>query len=176
MIVRVWAPIARKVELDLGTGRISMTPADGGWWTVDTPLARPGADYAFAIDDADFLLPDPRTQSQPHGINGRSRIVDHSAFAWSDAGWNAPALDSAIVYELHVGTFTPAGTFDAAIDHLDYLRNLGVTHVELMPVVEFSGDRGWGYDGVDIFAPHHAYGGPEGLQRLEDACHARGLA
>jgi maltooligosyltrehalose trehalohydrolase len=176
MIVRVWAPIARKVELDLGTDRISMTPADGGWWTVDTLFARPGADYAFVIDDADLLLPDPRTQSQPYGINGRSRIVDHSAFTWSDAGWNAPALDSAIVYELHIGTFTRAGTFDAAIEHLDYLKTLGVTHVELMPVVEFSGDRGWGYDGVDIFAPHHAYGGPEGLKRLVNACHARGLA
>ena len=176
MIVRVWAPKAHDVQLDLNGNRLPMTLAERGWWTVDTPLATPGADYAFVIDGAEPPLPDPRSQSQPHGVHGRSRFVDHSAFAWTDAGWNPPGLDSAIVYELHVGTFTPAGTFDAAIDRLGYLKDLGVTHVELMPVAEFSGDRGWGYDGVDLFAPHHAYGGPDGLKRLVDACHARGLA
>ena len=97
-------------------------------------------------------------------------------FPWTDAQWQAPPLASAVVYELHVGTFTPEGTFDAAIDRLPHLVELGVTHVELMPVAEFPGDRGWGYDGVDLFAPHHAYGGPDGLKRLVDACHARGLA
>src|SRR5208283_5703610 len=95
---------------------------------------------------------------------------------WSDAGWNAPPLSSAIIYELHIGTFTIAGTFDAAIERLDYLYDLGVTHVELMPIAEFAGNRGWGYDGVDMFAPHHCYGGPEELKRLVDACHRRGLA
>src|ERR1700722_13382288 len=147
-----------------------------GWWVVATALPIPGADYAFVIDGAEPPVPDPRSQSQPHGVHGRSRFVDHSAFPWTDSGWKAPALDSAIVYELHVGTFTAAATFDAAIDRLGYLKDLGVTHVELMPVAEFSGDRGWGYDGVDLFAPHHAYGGPDGLKRLVDACHARGLA
>jgi maltooligosyltrehalose trehalohydrolase len=176
MIVRVWAPKAHEVQLDLAGNRLPMTLAARGWWTVDTPLATPGADYAFVIDGAEPPLPDPRSQSQPHGVHGRSRFVDHSAFAWTDAGWDAPALDSAIVYELHVGTFTAAGTFDTAIDRLGNLKDLGVTHVELMPVAEFSGDRGWGYDGVDLFAPHHAYGGPDGLKRLVDACHARGLA
>jgi maltooligosyltrehalose trehalohydrolase len=176
MIVRVWAPEAHDVQLDLGAHRLPMTLADGGWWMVDTPLAAPGADYAFIVDGTEPPLPDPRTQSQPYGIHGRSRVVDHSTFAWTDANWNGPALDSAIVYEMHVGTFTTAGTFDAAIDRLNHLTDLGVTHVELMPVAEFSGDRGWGYDGVDICAPHHSYGGPEGLKRLVDACHARGLA
>src|SRR5271170_481278 len=175
MIVRVWAPNAHHVELDLEGNRLPMTLAEHGWWTVATPLATPGADYAFVIDGAEPPLPDPRSQFQPHGVHGRSRFVDHSAFAWTDAGWNAPALDSAIVYELHVGTFTAAGTFDAAIDRLGYLKGLGVTHVELMPVAEFSGDRGWGYDGVDLFAPHHAYGGPDGLKRLVDAAHGTGL-
>jgi maltooligosyltrehalose trehalohydrolase len=176
MMVRIWAPQARDVQLDLAGSRLPMTLGERGWWTVDTALAIPGADYAFVVDGAEPPLPDPRSQSQPHGVHGRSRFVDHSAFPWTDSGWNAPALDSAIVYELHTGTFTAAGTFDAAIDRLGYLKDLGVTHVELMPVAEFSGDRGWGYDGVDLLAPHHAYGGPDGLKRLVDACHARGLA
>ena len=176
MIVRVWAPAAHEVQLDLGGDRLAMARADRGWWMVDALLATPGADYAFVLDGAEPPLPDPRAQSQPYGVHGCSRIVDHSAFDWTDAHWNAPALDSAIVYELHIGTFTATGNFDAAIDRLSHLTNLGVTHVELMPIVEFSGDHGWGYDGVDIFAPHHAYGGPEGLKRLVDACHARGLA
>jgi maltooligosyltrehalose trehalohydrolase len=176
MIIRVWAPRANDVQLDLGADRLSMVRADGGWWTLDTPRVRPGVDYAFVLYGAEPPLPDPRSQSQPHGVHDRSRVVDHSAFNWTDAGWNAPALDSTIVYEMHVGTFTAAGTFDAAIDRLSHLTDLGITHLELMPVIEFSGDRGWGYDGVDIFAPHHAYGGPEALKRLVDACHARGLA
>lgn len=176
MIVRVWAPEAREVKLDIASERVAMTRADGGWWFADTPLAVPGVDYAFVLDGAEPPIPDPRSQYQPHGVHGRSRIVDHSAFHWSDKQWNAPALGSAIVYELHVGTFTPAGTFDAAIDRLRHLVELGVTHVELMPVAEFSGDRGWGYDGVDLFAPHHAYGGPAALKQLVDACHERGLA
>ncbi len=176
MLVRVWAPKANDVQLDLEGRRLPMTRAERGWWAVATPLASPGADYGFVIDGAEPPLPDPRTPSQPRGVHGRSRFVDHAAFGWTDADWNAPALDSAIVYELHVGTFTAAGTFDAAIDRLGHLKELGATHVELMPVAEFSGDRGWGYDGVDLFAPHHAYGGPEGLKRLVAACHARGLA
>jgi maltooligosyltrehalose trehalohydrolase len=176
MIVRVWAPTAHDVQLDLGGELLRMARADGGWWIVDTPSATAGSDYAFVLGGDEPPLPDPRSSSQPYGVHGRSRIVDHSAFNWTDANWNAPALDSAIIYEMHVGTFTAAGTFEAAIDRLSHLKNLGVTHLELMPVVEFSGDRGWGYDGVDIFAPHHAYGGPDGLKRLVDACHARGLA
>jgi maltooligosyltrehalose trehalohydrolase len=176
MIIRVWAPTAHDVQLDLRDERLPMVRADGGWWIVDTPRALPGVDYAFVLDGAEPPLPDPRSSSQPYGVHGRSRIVDHSAFDWTDANWSAPALDSAIIYEMHVGTFTAAGTFEAAIDRLSHLKNLGVTHVELMPVAEFSGDRGWGYDGVDIFAPHHAYGRPDGLKRLVDACHASGLA
>jgi maltooligosyltrehalose trehalohydrolase len=103
-------------------------------------------------------------------------VVAHQHFAWSDAHWQARPLSSAVIYELHVGTFTPAGTFDAVIERLNHLVNLGITHVEIMPVNAFSGTRGWGYDGVALYAPHHAYGGPAGLQRLVDACHARGLA
>lgn len=176
MELRVWAPNAATMHLAIAGERLPMARADGGWWSIDTPLARPGADYAFIIDGAEPPLPDPRSRFQPFGVHGPSRIVDHAAFRWSDRGWNAPPLEDALVYELHVGTFTPAGTFAAAIERLGHLVDLGVTHVELMPPAEFSGDRGWGYDGVDLFAPHHAYGGPDGLKALIDACHARGLA
>ena len=171
----VWAPNAQRVDLVVDGGRHPMGPGDDeGWWTADVALAA-GTDYAFALDGGE-PLPDPRSPWQPCGVHGRSRTVDHDAFAWTDGGWRAPPLADAVIYELHVGTFTRAGTFDAAIDRLDDVAALGATHLELMPVAEFSGDRGWGYDGVDLFAPHHAYGGPEGLKRLVDASHARGLA
>jgi maltooligosyltrehalose trehalohydrolase len=152
-----------------------MVATQRGWWSVDAPDVGPGTDYAFALDGGP-PLPDPRSPWQPHGIHRCSRLLDHGAFRWTDAGWQAPPLAAGLIYELHVGTFTPGGTFEGAIERLEHLRDLGVTHVELMPVAEFSGTRGWGYDGVDLWAPHHAYGGPEGLKRLVDACHARGLA
>jgi maltooligosyltrehalose trehalohydrolase len=172
---RVWAPNSERVDLQLGSTRIAMQPAEHGWWTVDVPAAQADADYAFSLDGAP-PRPDPRSSWQPAGIHGASRRVDHAAFHWSDADWNPPALSGGVVYELHVGTFTREGTFSAVIDRLDHLVDLGITHVELMPVQEFSGVRGWGYDGVDLYAPHHAYGGPHGLKTLVDACHARGLA
>ena len=173
--IRVWAPLAQQVDLALGEGRYPMTAGDREWWMADVPEARPGSDYAFALDGGD-PLPDPRSLWQPRGVHASSRLVDHGAFRWTDDGWQAPPLASAVIYELHVGTFTPAGTFETVIDRLGQLRNLGVTHVELMPVAAFPGARGWGYDGVDLYAPHHAYGGPAGLKRLVDACHAQGLA
>lgn len=144
-----------------------------GWWSAASPRA--GTDYAFALD-GDAPLPDPRSRWQPNGVHGFSRIIDDCDFAWEDAAWNAPPLSSAIIYELHVGTFSQEGTFDAIIARLGYLKDLGVTHIELMPTAEFSGDRGWGYDGVDLFAPHHIYGGPGALKRLVNACHQHGLA
>ena len=171
---RVWAPRARQVEMAAGGQRRRMQAEAGGWWQATEPLA-PGQEYAFVLDGGK-PLPDPRSRWQPEGVHGPSRWLEPGRFAWDDAGWRPPAWEGAVVYELHVGTFTPAGTFPAAIERLDHLAALGVTHVELMPVVEFSGDRGWGYDGVDLFAPHHAYGGPEGLQQLINACHRRGLA
>ena len=173
---RVWAPHIERVAVQIGDERVPMTTdAQYGWWQADIPTAGPGTDYAFILDDG-APLPDPRSPWQPQGVFGPSRVVDHGAFRWTDANWQAPTLASALIYELHVGTFTPAGTFDAAIARLDHLVELGVTHVELMPVSEFPGARGWGYDGVDLYAPHSAYGGPDGLKRLVDACHARGLA
>jgi maltooligosyltrehalose trehalohydrolase len=148
---------------------------EGDWWNVDLDLT-PGVDYAFLIDGREPAIPDPRSRWQPGGVHGPSRVDDPDAFPWTDAGFRAGPLESAVLYELHVGTFSDAGTFEGAIAHLDHLVDLGITHVELMPVGEWEGDRGWGYDGVDLFAPHHAYGGPEGLRRFVDAAHARGLA
>ncbi len=129
-----------------------------------------------SLDDDPKACPDPRSQWQPNGVHGLSRVYDQTAFAWSDGGWQAPPLARAVIYELHVGTFTPEGTFDAAIERLDYLVELGITHVELMPVAAFPGGQGWGYDGAALFAVTEQYGGPDGLKRFVDACHARGLA
>lgn len=171
----VWAPDAENVAVAIGVERYPMTKSDGGWWSVAIAWAGRGTDYGFSLNGGE-PLPDPRSPWQPHGVHSPSRIVDHGAFHWTDGRWQAPPLSSAVIYELHIGTFTEAGTFEAAIERLDHLVDLGITHVELMPVNEFSGSRGWGYDGVDLFAPHHAYGGPDGLKRLVDACHNRGLA
>ena len=171
---RVWAPSAKAAELDLGRRRVPMTAGAGGWWEAAVPDAGPGTDYGFRLDGGP-VLPDPRSPWQPSGVDGLSRTVDHGAFAWTDSAWRGLHLPSAVLYELHVGTFTPEGTFDAVVGRLDHLVDLGIDAVELLPVAEFPGTRGWGYDGVDLFAPHSAYGGPDGLKRLVDACHARGL-
>ncbi|MHB1487242.1 MAG: malto-oligosyltrehalose trehalohydrolase [Acidimicrobiales bacterium] len=180
----VWAPSAGRVELASGTERLAMERSGqgAGWWR---PVTAPGSqaggagldhirDYGFVID-GDGPFPDPRSRSQPHGVDGPSRTYDHGQFDWTDHEWTGIGLASAVIYEMHIGTFSPEGTFAGAIERLDHLVGLGVNVVELMPVAEFSGDRGWGYDGADLFAPHHAYGGPDGLKALVDACHALGL-
>ena len=137
--------------------------------------ARPGDRYRFILDGSKER-PDPCSRFQPEGVHGPSEIVDPDSFAWSDANWKGIALNDYIFYELHVGTFTPEGTFDGVCSKLEYLRDLGVTAVELMPVAEFPGRRNWGYDGVDLYAPHSAYGGADGLKALVNAAHAIGLA
>jgi maltooligosyltrehalose trehalohydrolase len=173
MHLRVWAPGRARVEAVIGGRRTPMTGEPSGWWSVEVP-GLPGDDYAFSLDGGD-PRPNPRSCWQPEGVHGPSRFVDHGAFAWTDDAWAGCDLSSAVLYELHVGTFSEAGTFDGAIEHLDHLVSLGATAVEVLPVAEFAGDRGWGYDGVDLYAPHHAYGGPVGFKRFVDACHARGL-
>ena len=173
MELRVWAPVPGKVELVLGGARHPMTRDERGWWSARVDAAH-GDDYGFSLDGGD-PLPDPRSAWQPNGVHGLSRVLDHSAYEWRDAGWRGRPLASAVVYELHTGTFTPAGAFESVIGGLDHLVRLGVTHIELMPVAQFPGDRGWGYDSVDLFAPHEPYGGPHGLKHLVDACHERGL-
>jgi maltooligosyltrehalose trehalohydrolase len=173
-LASVWAPWPQRVELVVGDRAHRLERDADGWWHSAEGVLRPGDDYWFRVDGD--KLPDPRSPCQPVGVHGPSRHVGHAAFPWTDHRWQARPLSTALIYELHIGTFTPEGTFDAAITRLDHLVELGVSHVEIMPVAEFLGDHGWGYDGVDLFAPHHAYGGPDGLKRLVNACHAKGLA
>jgi maltooligosyltrehalose trehalohydrolase len=173
---RVWATIPQRVELAFDQKRLPMKRNEQAWWSVTVDAAGPGSDYGFVLD-GQGPFPDPRSAWQPHGVHALSRLVDQDAFSWSDAGFRPdPAgLAQAVIYELHLGTFTPEGTLVAAIDKLDLLVRLGVTHVELMPIHQFPGEHGWGYDGVDLFAPHQPYGGPDGMKRFVDACHARNL-
>ncbi|MDW5267759.1 MULTISPECIES: malto-oligosyltrehalose trehalohydrolase [Acidobacteriaceae] len=173
----VWAPGAKKMAVKIGDALHPMSgPDDTGWWNASIDAANNSTDYSFVLDDDATPYPDPRGLWQPHGVHGPSRVYDHDAFAWNDSRWQGPPLSGAVIYEMHVGTFTAAGTFAAAIERLNYLFELGITHIELMPVVEFPGKFGWGYDGVALFAVKDLYGGPDGLKRFVDACHSRGLA
>ncbi|SDP35283.1 maltooligosyl trehalose hydrolase [Nakamurella panacisegetis] len=176
---RVWAPRAARVDLvlqDQGAGTdIAMAGSDDGWWAarVETDdLVR----YGFRLDGADDVRPDPRSLRQPDGVHGLSATFDRTAHRWQDSDWTGRQLAGGLIYELHIGTFTAEGTFDAAIGKLDHLVSLGVDFVELLPVNGFNGVHNWGYDGVLWYAVHEAYGGPAGYQRLVDACHQRGLA
>jgi maltooligosyltrehalose trehalohydrolase len=172
----VWSPYAKEVSVKLGSALYPMSrPDESDWWRTAVEEAGDGADYSFLLDDDPTPYPDPRSLWQPKGVHGPSRLYEHAAFSWSDAGWQVPPLGATAIYELHLGTFTPEGTFDAAIDRLDYLVDLGVTHVELMPIAEFPGHHGWGYDGVSLFAVSQAYGGPDGLKRFVNAAHRCGL-
>jgi maltooligosyltrehalose trehalohydrolase len=171
--LRVWAPAAERVAIRVGGREHALEPAGHGVHEAVVE-AQPGEDYVLVLDGDE--LPDPSSRWQPEGLRGPSRLLDPGAFAWTDAGFTPPALRDTVLYELHVGTFTPAGTFDAAIERLPELRELGVTTIELMPVAEFPGSHGWGYDGVYLSAAQSSYGGPLGLQRFVDAAHANGLA
>ncbi|HEY3505546.1 MAG TPA: malto-oligosyltrehalose trehalohydrolase [Actinocatenispora sp.] len=171
----VWAPATDRVRLRLGSAEHELAAGDDGWWRVEIGDVEPGADYAYLLGDDDEPLPDPRSRRQPAGVHGPSRVYEQDAFAWTDRDWTGRALPGSVVYEMHVGTFTPGATFDAAIGRLDHLVSLGVDMVEVLPVNAFNGVRNWGYDGVLWYAVHEPYGGPDGLKRFVDACHARGL-
>ena len=174
---RLWAPHAKKVCVEICGQIHPMTgPDEKGCWCVVVETCGPGDDYGFVIDDDPHAWPDPRSQWQPNGVHGLSRLYDQKAFHWRDQTWQGPPLTGAVIYEMHIGTFTREGTFDSAITKLQELAALGVTHIEVMPVAAFAGDRGWGYDGVAIFAVTESYGGPEAMKRFVDACHATGLA
>jgi len=181
----VWAPNADRVDIVLKGERLSMRRvtedahdhANRGWWAVEAETG-PGDRYAFSLDGGD-PRPDPRSRFQPDGVHGASQLVGHDAYEWRSESFRAAPLSAAVIYELHLGTFTAEGTLDAAAKKLDHLVSLGVTHVELMPVNAFDGEHGWGYDGVCWYAPHRAYtgaDGPDALKRFVDACHEAGLA
>ena len=172
--IQVWAPNAATMHLVVEGAAQPMTSEGEGWWR-GRALA-PGTDYAFLLDSGTEPRPDPASRWQPEGVHGPSRVYDQEAHPWQDGAWRGRDFAAAIVYELHVGTFTPGATFDTAIERLDHLVGLGVTHVQLLPVNAFNGVWNWGYDGVDWYAVHEPYGGPDGLKRFVDACHACGLA
>jgi len=175
---RLWAPRLGRVQVVVreNPSRIfPMHPEDDGEFAAVVEGLRDGADYMFLIDE-ERQFPDPVSRWQPQGVHGPSRVVDAASFPWSDSDWRGIPLEDYLIYELHTGTFTPEGTFESLIPRLPYLRELGVTAIELMPVAEFPGRRNWGYDGVGLYAPQSSYGGPTGLKTLIDACHREGLA
>ncbi len=170
----VWAPRPDRVRLDVDGTLYPMTRSADGWWRTDVET-RPDARYGFVLDDDPTVVPDPRSPRQPDGVHERSQLWQAPTDAFSDRDWPGRSIEGGVIYELHIGTFTADGTFDAAIEKLDYLVDLGVDFIELMPVNAFSGTHGWGYDGVLWYAVHEPYGGPDALVRLIDAAHARGL-
>ena len=174
---RLWAPLVEQVEVELCDGRrASLEPKDDGYYEGVLDGVEPGTRYFYSLDGEEGL-PDPASRFQPEGVHGPSQVVEiRPAVPVALSGWSGMPLEDYILYELHVGTFTAEGTFDAVIPHLDDLRDLGITAIEIMPVAQFPGSRNWGYDGVQPFAVQNTYGGPEGLTRLVDACHERGLA
>ncbi|MGE5813783.1 MAG: malto-oligosyltrehalose trehalohydrolase, partial [Acidobacteriota bacterium] len=175
---RVWAPAARTVSVLLDRGgqeaSYDLQPEGLGLFAARVKGVMPGARYRYSLDGG-TPVPDPASRFQPLGVHGPSEVIDPRAYKWRDEAWKGIDASRAIVYELHVGTFTRAGTFEGAMERLSYLRDLGVTVIELMPVADFPGERNWGYDGVCLFAPSRAYGRPEDLRRFVDAAHATGL-
>lgn len=171
---RVWAPRRTRVSVVAEGRAVELRAENGGYFSAEVSGLRPGARYRFRLDD-EGEFPDPASRFQPEGPHGPSEVID-PRFAWTDSAWRGPELDKQVLYELHVGLYTPEGTYRAMIGQLDHLKELGVTCLELMPVAEFPGTFGWGYDGVDLFAPTRLYGRPDDLRALVDAAHARGLA
>ena len=173
----VWAPKAQKMSLQWRDQRLPMDgPNKRGWWTLDVDEAGCGDEYAFLLDDDTTPYPDPRALRQTYGVHGASELYDHSLFRWHDQLWRGAPKTGSIIYELHIGTFSKEGTFDGAIQHLQHLVDLRITHVEVMPIAAWAGNQGWGYDSVALFAAHEPYGGPDGFKRFVDACHAVGLS
>ena len=175
---RLWAPAARQVELCLGDvnrpAHIPLERRDEGWFALVTDAVKPGSQYRFRIDETQ-KVPDPASRFQPRDVHGPSEVIDPDAFFWQDHSWLGRPWEEAVLYELHVGAFSPAGTFSSLCERLDYLADLGITALELMPVADFPGQRNWGYDGVLPFAPDSAYGRPEDLKELVQTAHSRGL-
>jgi len=171
---RLWAPKAERVELCLASENpLALSKLEDGWFELVTHTPA-GSQYKYRIS-GQTRVPDPASRFQPSDVHGPSQVIDPAAFEWQDEHWRGRPWEEAVIYELHVGTFTPEGTFAAAEHHLDYLANLGITAVELMPIADFPGARNWGYDGVLPFAPDNCYGHPDDLKRLIQAAHRKGL-
>jgi maltooligosyltrehalose trehalohydrolase len=162
------------MDVELSGSAHPMERQTGGWWRSDLPSLSHGADYAIRVDGGP-PRPDPRARWLRHGVHGSGRVYDDDRFPWTDTDWRGLALAGSVLYEMHVGTFTEEGTFDAAVERLDHLVDLGIDAVEVLPVAAFDGPHGWGYDGVALYAVHEPYGGPDGFKRFVDACHARNL-
>ena len=172
----VWAPYRKGVAVRIGNNDYPMSgPSDRGFWSADIEEAGDGTDYAFLLDDDPTPYPDPRSFRQPKDVHSFSRVIDHGHFDWGDKGFRPIPLPSAVVYEMHIGTFTGEGTLDSAIERLPYLYDLGITHVELLPISSYEGKWSWGYDGVAPYAPDETYGGPDAVKRFVRACHKQGL-
>jgi maltooligosyltrehalose trehalohydrolase len=173
----VWAPDRQRVRLVVDDrGIFEMERGDDGWWSPTEPVPwLVDEDYGYVLDDDFRDRPDPRSRRLPGGVHEMTRLFDPSAYSWNDDAWTGRQLAGSVIYELHIGTFTPEGTFDAALEKLGHLREIGVDLVEVMPVNAFNGTHNWGYDGVGWFAVHEGYGGPEAYQRFVDGCHAAGL-
>ncbi|MEZ5875176.1 MAG: malto-oligosyltrehalose trehalohydrolase [Hyphomicrobiales bacterium] len=172
---KLWAPAQDKVSVLTGSGAtIPMTKTGDGWFEVTTDAVTPGDSYHFVLADG-MRVPDPAARAQMGDVHGPSRLVDPRSYAWRNPDWKGRPWQEAVIYELHTGTFSADGTFDGIAADLERLVDVGVTALEIMPVAQFAGNRGWGYDGVLLYAPHIAYGGPEGLKRLVDAAHGHGL-
>ncbi len=177
----VWAPDSQRVRAVIATGEdqrqteLARDASRSGWWQLDEDLP-PGTRYGYLVDDDETAVPDPRSRRLPDGVHGLTEVYDTEAHQWQDSGWQGRKLAGGVIYEMHVGTFTKGATLDSAIERLDHLVELGISHVELLPLNAVNGTWNWGYDGVAWYAVHEPYGGPDALKRFVDACHARGLA
>jgi maltooligosyltrehalose trehalohydrolase len=174
---RVWAPDAKRIEvvLEKGAERLTLQRSADGYFSAQSSSIQAGALYKYLVDD-EGPWPDPCSRFQPQGVHGPSMVIETDRFEWTDSRWQGAKLVGQVIYEMHIGTFTPEGTFDAAIGKLNYLRDLGITMLEVMPIPECPGRWNWGYDGVQLFAPYHVYGDHSAFKRFVDAAHARGIA
>ena len=178
---QVWAPRATRIDVEITDSdenpvrKIPLRRQANGHFSGEDPVGRAGDLYKFRLD-GDQVLPDPASRFQPKGVHGPSMVVDGAKYPWSDDAWQRPAFRDIVIYELHIGTFTPAGTYRSAIEKLAHVRDLGANAIEIMPLGDFAGERNWGYDGVCLYAPAHAYGSPDDLRALVDAAHGAGLA
>ena len=172
---RLWATGQQRVTLRLNGNDLEMTPSGDGWFEREVSGVAPGTEYNFVLADG-MVVPDPASRAQKADVNGPSLVIDPEQYRWQNTQWRGRPWEEAVVYEMHIGTFTPQGTFRAAIEKLPYLAELGITMLEVLPVSQFGGNRGWGYDGVLLYAPHSAYGTPDDFKAFIDAAHGHGLS